>query len=93
MFNETSTVIHFVGASSLQCSVPCGGGTKTRQVACKKKLGNGTWTVLTADQCSDVIGVKPPNSTRCHAMPCHKWRVLYPCVSCGGSHVWFRFLF
>ena len=69
----------------LQCSVPCGGGAKTRQVVCKKRLGNGTWVALPDDQCRDVTSNKPHSSMRCNSMPCHKWRVLYPCVSCGGK--------
>ncbi|KAJ7383377.1 metalloendopeptidase [Desmophyllum pertusum] len=65
-----------------QCSVPCGSGNKTRQVDCKKKFGNSTWSVLKTDECSE----KPSSSISCDEMPCYKWRVNYPCVNCGGSN-------
>ena len=55
---------------------------------CKKKLGNGTWTVLPADQCDE----KPSSQLPCNEMPCYKWRVQYPCVSCGGKVLLFVLL-
>lgn len=50
---------------------------------CKKKLGDGTWTVVPADECDDM---PPGSSTSCNEMPCYTWRVEYPCVNCGGEY-------
>jgi len=83
--NDIDCLPEWIAGDWTQCSVPCGGGAKTRQVECKKRLGNGTWVALLDDQCRDGTSNKPHSSMRCNSMPCHKWRVLYPCVSCGGS--------
>lgn len=83
--NQIDCLPEWIPGNWTKCSVPCGGGTKSRAVECRKKLGNSTWIPLPSHHCSDLLSEKPHNTTQCHTTPCHKWRVQYPCVSCGGS--------
>lgn len=78
--NNIDCIQEWIVGEWTQCSVPCGNGTKTRSVDCKKKLADGNWTVLPDDQCYN----KPPSIMSCYVMPCYAWRLEYPCASCGG---------
>jgi len=68
-----------------QCSALCGVGTRYRQVGCRKKLGNGRWVMLARSKCNDFGSQKPDNASQCNAGPCFKWKVNYPCATCGDS--------
>lgn len=82
--NNIDCMPQWVTGEWTQCSVPCGGGgTKTRRVECKRKLSNGSWIALPDDQCTE----KPSSQISCNHVPCYKWRVQYPCASCGGSNM------
>ncbi|XP_078352920.1 A disintegrin and metalloproteinase with thrombospondin motifs 1-like isoform X2 [Oculina patagonica] len=78
--NNVDCMAKWIVGNWAQCSVLCDNGTKSRSVECKKKLGDGTWTVVSSDDCDDM---PPDSSTSCNEMPCYTWRVEYPCVNCG----------
>ncbi|KAK2556766.1 A disintegrin and metalloproteinase with thrombospondin motifs 6 [Acropora cervicornis] len=75
----------FPSSLPLFCSALCGVGTRYRQVGCRKKLGNGRWVMLARSKCNDFGSQKPDNASQCNAGPCFKWKVNYPCATCGDS--------
>ena len=54
---------------------------------CRQTFANGTWSNLPDDQCNVRTSKKPPTSMTCNSIPCFKWRVEYPCLSCGGNFI------
>ena len=53
---------------------------------CRQTFANGTWSNVPDDQCN-VRSKKPPTRMTCNSIACFKWRVEYPCLSCGGNFI------
>jgi hypothetical protein len=59
------------------CSEACGeGGSQIRQVYCEQIVSGGLPSVVGEEQCTDVLGPKPPNTQPCNVdVPCPMWHV------------------
>ncbi|CAG2056470.1 unnamed protein product [Timema podura] len=73
------------------CSETCGeGGVQIRQVYCERIVSNGLPSVVEDEQCSDVLGPKPPTTQECNQdVACPTWHVgpWKPCNRLCGDGV------
>lgn len=56
------------------CSVPCGGGTQTRSVTCRRNDGQTVADSL----CTKYVGGKPAASQSCNTQSCAECRYSFP---------------
>nr|CAD7441589.1 unnamed protein product [Timema bartmani] len=73
------------------CSETCGeGGVQIRQVYCERIVSNGLPSVVEDEQCSDMLGPKPPTTQECNQdVACPTWHVgpWKPCNRLCGDGV------
>lgn len=88
--NPSPVTYAWVPAAYGQCSKLCGGGTKTRTVACETTDGASA----TDSDCITTVGTKPSTSTDCNTAACppvYSWDqgdwsdCSHPCKISGGS--------
>jgi len=69
--------------SCLQCSVQCGGGTKTRTVSCETTFRDQKISLHEAECMAEEVD-KPATTEQCNTMDCYIWAHDHSCDECRG---------